>query len=510
MILKLLILLIVSLAFTVQSVYASIELSTRVIKLHSADETYDISAVNFDNDETVEFGLGEWMLLVTKFKNTGGTSETAKFNFYVRSPHGSTYDLTNDILSGVYNRDCKQNACSNIFPIQNDKVYLNPIFRHQIDGREPNGEFLIITNLRDEQSDVIKARSVKKIKIQTQPANRPCPNPSVDKPAIIGCRSSGLNMHEVGYTCSDLNYGCFQCDTNYVWDNQKGMCVIVSIINEVPPNNLCPSSNPVNPSAIGCLSPGLQIINSEIVSTYECSESHLICYRCKSGYKLERERCISVNSNPNDCLLDYSCDYYFVFVPIGWNNQQEFEQKARERAMFFQDISKFKFKRVGFIYVPLDYVSRNCMVPPLESFDEYSKHTAQNHLKIKACADKYAESVGIAYERAIGFGNGFVGGFTFSSLHNTVFTSRGGSTYTETRETLRQIGRLDDDPANVAHELGHTYNLCDEYNYRIYVEQNTKRQSTGGCPNRFPPESPQCPYDIHVTSNFWYGRHSNL
>lgn len=38
----------------------------------------------------------------------------------------------------------------------------------------------------------------------------------------------------------------------------------------------------------------------------------------------------------------------------------------------------------------------------------------------------------------------------------------------------------------VAHELGHTFGLCDEYNYDYWVEQD--EAFTGGCPNPFPPE----------------------
>lgn len=41
----------------------------------------------------------------------------------------------------------------------------------------------------------------------------------------------------------------------------------------------------------------------------------------------------------------------------------------------------------------------------------------------------------------------------------------------------------------VAHELGHTYGLCDEYNYAIWLEQDQEFQD--GCPNPFPVECEQ-------------------
>lgn len=36
-----------------------------------------------------------------------------------------------------------------------------------------------------------------------------------------------------------------------------------------------------------------------------------------------------------------------------------------------------------------------------------------------------------------------------------------------------------------AHELGHTFGLCDEYNYSVWVEQNSEFEEQ--CPNPFPP-----------------------
>jgi hypothetical protein len=38
----------------------------------------------------------------------------------------------------------------------------------------------------------------------------------------------------------------------------------------------------------------------------------------------------------------------------------------------------------------------------------------------------------------------------------------------------------------VAHELGHTFGLCDEYNYEYWTEQND--EFPGGCPNPYPPD----------------------
>jgi hypothetical protein len=40
-----------------------------------------------------------------------------------------------------------------------------------------------------------------------------------------------------------------------------------------------------------------------------------------------------------------------------------------------------------------------------------------------------------------------------------------------------------------AHELGHTFGLCDEYSYREWFRQN--EEYPGGCPNPYPPDCPQ-------------------
>ena len=38
----------------------------------------------------------------------------------------------------------------------------------------------------------------------------------------------------------------------------------------------------------------------------------------------------------------------------------------------------------------------------------------------------------------------------------------------------------------ISHELGHTYNLCDEYKRSFWTDQNNRLAKMGGCPNNFP------------------------
>ena len=67
----------------------------------------------------------------------------------------------------------------------------------------------------------------------------------------------------------------------------------------------------------------------------------------KSG---SREPIVQLKETPvlkEDCVKDLSCDYYFVFVPLGDWNDKEFEAKVEERTLFLIDISKFKEKKIG-------------------------------------------------------------------------------------------------------------------------------------------------------------------
>jgi len=56
------------------------------------------------------------------------------------------------------------------------------------------------------------------------------------------------------------------------------------------------------------------------------------------------------------------------------------------RALFFKDISHFKFKRVGNIILHLD-VAKSCRLGRVRPL------LAADHLAIKRCADRYADSL---------------------------------------------------------------------------------------------------------------------
>jgi hypothetical protein len=184
------------------------------------------------------------------------------------------------------------------------------------------------------------------------------------------------------------------------------------------------------------------------------------------------EELLSIQETPSlerNCADDLSCSYYFVFLPVGeWDSDAAFNVKVDERARFFIGVSKFKREKVGVILVPLSFVEE-CNIGFID------QKVAVHHKKIKTCADNYADSIGIDYERVIGLANTYDGGRAFFGSKVMIATlgfDLGG-------------GRTTERPGIVAHELGHTYDLCDEYSFAIYKAQ--KRYIKGkGCENPFP------------------------
>ena len=173
-------------------------------------------------------------------------------------------------------------------------------------------------------------------------------------------------------------------------------------------------------------------------------------------------------STANDCIKDFSCQAYFIFVPVGaWQSEEFFLKKAQERGNFFQDITEFKFRKTGILTIPFSF-AKKC------SLQKVDKNDAQDHLLIKQCADRYADSLGIAYEKAIGLSPEFTGGKAFFG-QKTIYSSLGFSSGTRTAER----------PGMVAHELGHGYYLCDEYDFQIYQKQKKLLTHTS-CKNEFP------------------------
>ena len=174
--------------------------------------------------------------------------------------------------------------------------------------------------------------------------------------------------------------------------------------------------------------------------------------------------------------------YTYIYVPVGsWSNQAEFEGKAKARQDFFIDISPLKDckdKVMGdTIYLNLTWTNDNCPFNPAALVED-----------IKECADKYASSNGITYERAIGISG--------EHLHDSYGYTHMGykAIYSELSVGLGSANPPIPEKEVLngpAHELGHTYYLCDEYLYSSWVQMNNDY----GCPNRWPEECPVLDYE---------------
>jgi hypothetical protein len=185
----------------------------------------------------------------------------------------------------------------------------------------------------------------------------------------------------------------------------------------------------------------------------------------------------------------------YLYVPVGtWSWQADFEWRARERAAFFIDISPLKdCTNVKNYYLDKDWVSVNCNVETLiNCYTSDPTDISQFMQNLKECADLYASSIGIDYEKAIGLSDSFSGGCTY--LGNKVSYSSLGFSPSYDR------------PAIVAHELAHNYYLCDEYNYAYWDAQNTFLASIGGCPNSWPSDcsttETECPGNYPAYRNY--------
>ncbi|MBI2673013.1 hypothetical protein HYX19_02025 [Candidatus Woesearchaeota archaeon] len=213
----------------------------------------------------------------------------------------------------------------------------------------------------------------------------------------------------------------------------------------------------------------------------KCSENGTVVNVIDSELFAKSINPFKYTSTINNCVKNYSCDSYLIFIPIpsSWTSQAFFEQKASDTAIFFKDISKFRDRKIGFVYIPIDYVNTSCDLAKFEIEIDTVKEP-ENFLKLKNCADKYTRSLGISYERAVGFSNLY----GYRTRDNLLLL---GLAYLDNKKVVwASRGKGIDMPGLVSHELGHTYNLCDEYSSFAYTAMDRELKLIGGCKNKFP------------------------
>lgn len=155
-----------------------------------------------------------------------------------------------------------------------------------------------------------------------------------------------------------------------------------------------------------------------------------------------------------------SATYVIVFIPVHWSGSlTDFAAVARAHGEFFLQSSdlqshwpvEVKYLDQEFSRVPLDSDS---LLPLLLAFGLEREP-----------ADRY---VGLTNSELILDGDEDVAGYTFGANYQAVLAESWSVEIT-------------------AHELGHTYGLCDEYSYFDWFVQN----EIVGCPNPFPADCPR-------------------
>ena len=160
-------------------------------------------------------------------------------------------------------------------------------------------------------------------------------------------------------------------------------------------------------------------------------------------------------------------EYVLVFMPVDWHSDQSvFQEAAQNQARIF--ISKSNIEQ---------YFSVNVVIleEGIENVSLESSELVYDILEFalqKQPGDRY---IGLTDGDLRPEGDSTVAGWTSGGLAMIVEYK---------------------DEYVVAHELGHTFGLCDEYSYTYWNLQNTEYDE--GCPNPYPKDCPRVESDAPV------------
>ncbi len=154
--------------------------------------------------------------------------------------------------------------------------------------------------------------------------------------------------------------------------------------------------------------------------------------------------------------------YILAFVAVNWEGSRaSFEREAQAQADFFITKSGIdQFFDVQVVLVETEMSGANLSAEAV--LDEMIQFGIQHQP-----ADRY---IGLTDGDLAPDGDRWVSGWSYGPDTQGVIVEKGGISIT-------------------AHELGHTYGLCDEYNYSFWVEQNAGFPL--GCPNPYPDSCPK-------------------
>lgn len=149
--------------------------------------------------------------------------------------------------------------------------------------------------------------------------------------------------------------------------------------------------------------------------------------------------------------------YILAVIAVNWEGSRAaFEREAQAQVDFFIEKSGIdRYFDVQVAYLEAEMEGQNLVMDTL--LDDVIQFGLQN-----LPADRY---IGLTDGDLAPGGDRWVAGWTYGPDTLGVIIENGGISI-------------------AAHELGHTYGLCDEYNYSFWVEQNTEFPE--GCPNSYP------------------------
>lgn len=155
-------------------------------------------------------------------------------------------------------------------------------------------------------------------------------------------------------------------------------------------------------------------------------------------------------------------EFVLVFVPVNWKgSHQEFVDTAGKEADYFIQTSQIgQFFTVRTVF--LENGLTNADLTSNDVLDQMIEYGLQAEP-----ADRY---IGVTDSDLAPDGSNWVAGFTHGPDSQGVISESGYETIT-------------------AHELGHTFGLCDEYNYSFWKEQDDSYLE--GCPNPYPDTCPR-------------------
>ncbi|MEK6828381.1 MAG: hypothetical protein AABX78_03455, partial [Nanoarchaeota archaeon] len=186
--------------------------------------------------------------------------------------------------------------------------------------------------------------------------------------------------------------------------------------------------------------------------------------QCAVGYLVKNHSCIywPFATDPK------KAKYVYLFVPAGsWQSEEEWRNEVLSKADFMIDVypSRDCKDKIAIVSASLSWTNKSCKI---DTTVVNAKTVCPNVFHMATCGKEYAKQLGISkVERVIGMGKnqcvGETAGYAFFFFDGA---------YADMKYFL-QIP---------AHEVGHTYRLCDEYSHELWERQDREVK----CPNKFP------------------------